>query len=117
MWGSWKPSTLALTTRSKECNLGVTIMQKSKRNRFWLAVLLLAAGLLGHLLAANVEGGRSLHYRHHVLGFVLLTAASAIVVGMAGHFFWRGRRDVTLLVVGALQAVFGFLIYLMFSRS
>ena len=31
--------------------------------------------------------------------------------------FWRGRHDVTLLIVGALQTVFGLLIYAVFSRA
>ncbi len=70
--------------------------------RLWLGVLLLAAGLFFHLLAANAEGGRAIHYRHHVLGFVLLTAAASLLVVGLGRVFWRGRHDLTVLIVGAL---------------
>ena len=83
----------------------------------FLGVLLLAIGLAGHLLAANAEGGRALHYRHHVFGFVLLSVVSGILVAGLGRRFWRGRHDITLLIVGALQAVFGLLIYASFSTG
>ena len=83
--------------------------------RLWFGVLLLAAGLLFHLLAANAEGGRAIHYRHHVLGFVLLTAAASLLVVGLGRFFWRGRHDVTVLVVGALQTILGVWVFAMFS--
>ena len=76
---------------------------------------LLAIGLLGHLLAANAEGGRAIHYRHHISGFVLLSLVSGILIGVLSRFFWRGRHDVTLLIIGALQTVFGLLIYAIFS--
>jgi hypothetical protein len=81
-----------------------------------IGIALLLAGLAGHLLAADVEGGRALHYRHHIFGFFLLTFVSLLVVAIAGRFFWRGRHDITLLIVGALQTVFGFLIYLSFRN-
>ena len=77
--------------------------------------MLLTIGLLGHLLAANAEGGRAIHYRHHILGFVLLSVVSGMVIAALGRFFWRGRPDVSLLIVGALQAIVGLLIYVMFS--
>ncbi len=83
--------------------------------RISLGVVLLAIGLAGHLLAAHAEGGRALHYRPHIFGFFLLSVASGIVVAVLGRFFWRGRHDVTLLIVGALQTVLGLLIYATFS--
>ena len=83
--------------------------------RLWLGVMLLAAGLFFHLLAANAEGGRAIHYRHHVLGFFLLTAAAALLVVGLGRVFWRGRHDLTVLVVGALQTILGIWVFAMFS--
>ena len=85
--------------------------------RIWLGVLLLAIGLLGHLMAANAEGGRALHYRHHIIGWFVLSVGSAILVAILGRFFWKGRHDITLLIVGAMQTVFGLLIYLVFSSA
>ena len=47
-----------------------------------------------------------------VLGFFLiLIVTGAIIVGMA-RVFWRGRHDITLLVVGAVQALLGVMVYL-----
>ena len=82
--------------------------------RAWAGVLLLGVGLAGHLLAANAEGGRALHYRHHIFGFVLLSVLSALVVAGLARLFWRGRHDLTLLIVGAIQTLLGLLIYLSF---
>ena len=87
----------------------------SNSTRTLIAALLLALGLAGHLLAANAEGGHAIHYQHHIFGFVLLSVASGILIAVLGRFFWRGRHDITLLIVGALQTVFGLLIYAIFS--
>jgi hypothetical protein len=88
----------------------------SRRVRIWLGVILLAIGLLGHLLAANAEGGHAIHYRHHIFGFFLLTAITGIVIGVLGRYFWKGRHDITLLIVGALQTILGLLVYVSFSN-
>jgi hypothetical protein len=85
----------------------------SWRNRLWLGVILLATGLLGHLLAAAAEGGRAIHYQHHIVGFVLLTIGSAAIVAILGRLFWRGRHDTSLVILGALQTIFGLVILAM----
>lgn len=82
------------------------------RNRIWLGVLLLAAGLLGHLLAARAIGGSRMAYTHHIQGFVFLTAVSVVLVGGLSMRFWKGRHDITLLVVGVVQALIGLAIYI-----
>ena len=88
-------------------------MTRTTDPRFlWLGVVLLAVGLLGHLLAAQGTGGRAIDYRHHVTGFVLLTVVSGLIVGAIGWRFWKRRHDITLLIVGALQALIGLAIYL-----
>ena len=82
------------------------------RVRLWLGVALLAAGGVGHLLAAHAIGGTAMAYRHHILGFVGLTVVSgAILAGLAWRF-WRGRHDITLLALGALQAIIGLMVYI-----
>jgi hypothetical protein len=86
-------------------------------SRTWIGVILLGVGLLGHLLAANAEGGRAIHYQHHIFGFFLLTVVSGIVIAVLGRFFWRGRPDLTLLIVGGMQTLFGLLIYFSFSNG
>ncbi len=79
--------------------------------------VLFALGLAGHLAAARVEGGRPIHYRHHIVGFLVLSLASGIIALALEGRFWKGRRDFTLLGVGLLQAAFGWAIYVLFSRQ
>lgn len=84
----------------------------ARQLRLWLGVALLGLGLLGHLLSARAIGGSSLAYRDHIFGFFLLTAVTGIVIAGLGWRFWRGRHDITLLTLGAVQAVLGFVIWL-----
>jgi RsiW-degrading membrane proteinase PrsW (M82 family) len=76
-----------------------------------LGVLLLCAGLLGHLLAARAIGGYYVAYRDHIFGFFLILLVTGAVIAALGWRFWRGRRDVTLLLIGLVQALFGLFIY------
>ena len=84
----------------------------SSRGLIWLGVLLLVVGLLGHLLAARAIGGSSLAYGHHIFGFFLILVVTGAIVAGLGWRFWRRRRDVTLLVIGAIQALLGILVYI-----
>jgi hypothetical protein len=77
-----------------------------------LGVLLLPAGLLGHLLAARAIGGSYVAYRDHIFGFFLILVVSGGIIAALGWRFWKGRRDITLLIVGVVQALFGLVIYL-----
>jgi hypothetical protein len=83
-----------------------------KQSWLWLGAILLVVGLSGHLLAARAIGGYYIAYRDHIAGFVLLTVVSGVIVGTFGWRFWKGRRDITLLIVGGLQAIAGGLIYM-----
>lgn len=84
----------------------------ASRRRIWLGVVLLAAGLLGHVLAAQAIGGSQMAYTHHIGGFIFLTLVSVALVGGLSWKFWRGRHDITLLIVGAVQALLGLIIYI-----
>jgi uncharacterized protein (DUF952 family) len=77
----------------------------------WLGVTLLAVGLSGHLLAARAIGGYYVAYRDHIVGFLFLTFVTGVIIAALGWRFWKGRHDITLLIVGALQTVFGAVIY------
>ena len=79
---------------------------------FWLGLLFLMVGLLGHALAARADGGTYADYRNHLLGLAGMCVASGLLVAAAGALFWKRRLDITILVVGALQAVLGVWMYL-----
>ena len=86
----------------------------TRTNQRWrsLGVALAVLGLLGHLLAAHAIGGSRLAYGHHVLGFLLILVVTGAVILLLGRWLWRDRPDVTWLVVGAVQALFGLYVYL-----
>ena len=84
----------------------------ASRGWTWLGVLLLAGGLLGHLLAARAIGGSYVAYRDHIFGFVILTLLSGALLAGLGWRFWRGRHDITLLILGALQLLAGVVVYI-----
>ena len=84
----------------------------NSRLRMWLGVILLAVGLAGHLFAAQAIGGYYVAYRDHIFGFVLIAIVTGAIIAGLGWRFWKGRHDITLLAIGAVQAIFGFLIYL-----
>lgn len=84
----------------------------ASRRWTWLGVILLGAGLLGHLLAARAIGGTYIAYRDHIFGFVFLTLVSGALLAALGWRFWRGRHDITLLILGALQTLVGAWVYM-----
>jgi len=84
---------------------------RAYRLRLSLGVALLAVGLGGHLLAAEATGGHHIHYRHHIFGFVFLSAVAWAILALLARRFWPGRRDVTLLALGAAQAILGGMVY------
>jgi hypothetical protein len=87
----------------------------SSTRRLYISLVLLAVGLAAHLLAADVEGGRPIHYRHHVTGFFLIGALVAIVVVGLGRVLRGGNRRFGLLTVAVAQAVVGLVIYAVFA--
>jgi hypothetical protein len=89
----------------------------ARRSRAWLGVALLVVGLLGHLLAAHAMGGSRIAYGHHTFGFFLILVVTGAMVAAVGWRYWRGRRDVLLLVIGALQALFGIAVYVAQLRA
>lgn len=80
--------------------------------RYGLVAALLAIGLLGHLLPARLIGS-AIAYRDHIGGFLLIAAVTGLVLVALERFFWRGRRDVTLLIFASVQALFGIVVYLL----
>jgi len=84
-----------------------------KRETVWLGISLLGVGLVFHLLAAGADGGTFAAFRGHVIGFLLLTLVSVVAIVFIGRRYWRGRVDMWVLTLGAVQAVAGALIYIL----
>ena len=82
----------------------------------WVGVALAAAGLMGHLLAAQAIGGYWIAYRDHIFGFLLVLVVTGALIAGLGAWLWRGRRDRTVLIIGVVQALFGLYIYLVRFR-
>jgi hypothetical protein len=81
------------------------------RTWIWLGALLTVVGFLGHFFAARAIGGYAIAYQHHIFGFFLILVVTGAIILALGRFFWRGRTDITMLVIGAVQALLGILVY------
>ena len=81
--------------------------------RYLLGVLLILLGYGGHLFAARAIGGSAHAYSEHTRGFFILTVASAVLLWAVSRKFWRGRTDLTVLGVGAVQLLIGVLVYVL----
>lgn len=77
-----------------------------------LGLALLFGGFLGHVLAAQAIGGTRLAYRDHLLGFAGLTVVTGAIIAGLGWRFWKGRRDITIFILGAVQAIVGVIVYI-----
>jgi hypothetical protein len=78
----------------------------------WLGVLLLMVGFLGHFFAARAIGGSYIAYRDHIAGFFLILVVTGAIIAGLGWRFWKGRHDITLLIIGVVQALFGIFVYI-----
>lgn len=83
----------------------------ASRTRIWLGVILLILGFLGHFYAARAIGGSYVAFRDHIFGFFLILLVTGAIIAGLGWRFWKGRNDITLLIVGVVQALFGAVIY------
>ena len=81
------------------------------RRQAIVAVILLVIGLMGHVLAARATGGSTIAYQHHIFGFFIILVMTGVIIAGLGWFFWKSRRDLTMLVIAAVQAIAGVLVY------
>ena len=83
-------------------------------NRFmiWLGMILIVVGFFGHFFAAKAMGGSEIAYEHHIFGFFLILVVTGAIIVALARFFWRRRADITILVIGAVQALLGLVVYL-----
>jgi hypothetical protein len=82
------------------------------RRLIWLGVLLIVVGFFGHFFAARAIGGTYIAFRDHIGGFFLILFVTGAIIAGLGRLFWRGRNDITLLIIGAVQALIGIFIYI-----
>jgi uncharacterized membrane protein (UPF0136 family) len=83
------------------------------RNWIWLGVILTVVGFLGHFFAARAIGGSYVAFRDHIAGFFLILVVTGAIIAGLGWRFWKGRKDITVLIIGVVQALFGIAIYMM----
>ena len=88
------------------------VVEPGRRMRTWLGFVLIAAGGMGHVLAAQAIGGNYVAYRDHMAGFIGSTVLLGAILMALGRFFWRRRFDITVLTLGIIQALFGLYIYI-----
>ena len=89
-----------------------TPVAASRPRRLGLVVVMLLAGLSGHLLAARLIGSR-VAYRDHIAGFFLIALITGLLLLGLERLLWRGRRDITLLSFALVQALFGLVIFIL----
>jgi hypothetical protein len=78
----------------------------------WLGVLLIVVGFCGHFFAARAIGGTYIAYRDHMVGFFGALVITGAIIALLGRRFWKDRPDITLLIVGVVQAAFGIFVYI-----
>jgi hypothetical protein len=90
----------------------VAVASPPNRRLAWLGVLLIVVGFLGHFFAARAIG-TYIYYRDHIFGFFLILLVTGSIIAGLGWRFWKGRKDITLFIIGVVQALFGIAIYIM----
>jgi len=78
----------------------------------WLGGLLIVVAFLCHYFAARAIGGSYVAFRDHIAGFFLILVVTGAIIAGLGWRFWKGRRDITLLMIGVVQALFGIVVYM-----
>ena len=91
---------------------GVPVAGKSNPIYVWLGALLIIVAFFCHYFAARAIGGSYVAFRDHIAGFFLILIVTGAIIAGLGWRFWKGRHDITLLIIGVVQAAFGVLVYL-----
>jgi hypothetical protein len=84
----------------------------TNQQRTWLGVFLIVVGFFGHFFAARAIGGTYIAYRDHMAGFFGALVITGAIIAVLGRLFWKGRPDITLLIIGVVQAAFGIFVYI-----
>lgn len=97
--------------------MGTSITQlpspQSRRTNISLGALLALVGLVGHLAAAHAIAWNPRAYPDHIGGFFAILLVTGSVIALVGRTWWKRRQDLTVLIVGLTQAIFGIIVYFM----
>ena len=90
------------------------MMDRAKVSQLYtsLGVIRLVVGFFGHYFAARAIGGTYIAYRDHIFGFFVILLVTGLIIAGLGWRFWKGRRDITVLIVGLVQALLGIWVYI-----
>jgi hypothetical protein len=91
---------------------GATVSAKNNSAFAWLGVMLIIVAFFCHYFAARAIGGSYVAFRDHIAGFFLILIVTGAIIAGLGWRFWKGRRDITLLITGVVQAAFGIVVYI-----
>ena len=91
---------------------GAPVAGKNNPAFAWLGVLLIIVAFFCHFFAARAIGGSYVAFRDHIAGFFLILVVTGAIIAALGWRFWKGRGDITLLIIGVVQAAFGIVIYI-----
>lgn len=69
------------------------------------------AALVDHIVAAQLNGGGRIAYVHHILGFFLIAAITALPAAAVAHF-WPRYRNRAWVVFGFIQLLLGIFVIL-----
>jgi Fe2+ transport system protein B len=78
----------------------------------WLGLVLLIGGFFAHYFSARAIGGSYIAYRDHIFGFFLIAIVTGAIIALLGRWLWKRRLDITVLAIGAVQAILGYVVYL-----
>lgn len=90
----------------------IPVARKNNAAFTWLGVALIVFAFFCHFFSARAIGGSYVAFRDHTAGFFMILVVTGVIIAGLGWRFWKGRRDITLLIIGVVQAVFGIVIYL-----
>jgi hypothetical protein len=68
---------------------------------------LLAGGLLGHVLAAYISGGSGIAYFHHIAGFFLIAAVTALPILGLTRLVARSHLSRAMVIFALAQFLVG----------
>ena len=91
---------------------GVPVARKNNAALLALGVLLIVVAFFCHYFAASAIGGSYIAFRDHIAGFFLILVVTGAIIAGLGWRFWKGRRDITVFIIGLVQALLGVWVYM-----